>query len=85
MGCVYFQPPYISGDYCEVGYLVPTDKDYIYYLHDSCKILISEVRIIDEKDVFLNKKTNTYRLINPNLGQDEKNTICISDTNLLPQ
>ena len=52
---VYFQPPGISPEYCEVGMIHETDTDYIWYLHEPCKILISEVKIIPKENVIVQK------------------------------
>lgn len=61
MNTVYFQPPGINPKYCEVGTISETDPDYILYLDEPCKILISEVKIIDKEKIFFYKKS---RLIN---------------------
>lgn len=53
---VYFQPPLINPKVCEVGMIMPHDKDYIWYLDEPCKILISEVKIIPKENVIYNKK-----------------------------
>ena len=42
---VYFQPPDINPKYCEAGIITETDKDYIWYLDEPCKLLITEVKI----------------------------------------
>ena len=55
METIYFQPPNINPKYCEVGTILETDKDYIYYLDEPCKILISEVRIIEKSNVIIQK------------------------------
>jgi hypothetical protein len=39
-----------------------TDPNYIWYLDEPCKILISEVKIIDKKNVYYNKKTRNYEI-----------------------
>lgn len=57
MNTVYFQPPKINKKYCEVGMFLDSDPNYIYYLDEPCKIHISEVKIIDKKNVRFNKKT----------------------------
>ena len=49
MNTVYFQPIGIKPQYCEVGMISETDPDYIWYLDEPCKILISEVKIIDKE------------------------------------
>lgn len=48
MNIIYFQPKGIKLQYCEVGMISETDKDYIWYLDEPCKILISEVKVIDK-------------------------------------
>ena len=56
MNTVYFQPKDINPKYCEVGMISKTDPDYIWYLDEPCKILISEVKIIPKDQVIYNKK-----------------------------
>ena len=41
MSTVYFQPKGINPKYCEVGMISETDPEYIWYLDEPCKILIS--------------------------------------------
>jgi len=55
MTAIYFQPPGISPLYCEVGMIMENDKDYIYYLDEPSKILLSEVKIIDKSKVVIQK------------------------------
>jgi len=62
MNVVYFQPPGIKPEYCEVGMIHESDPDYIWYMHEPCKILISEVKIIDKDMVSFNKKTGIYSI-----------------------
>jgi len=62
MATVYFQPPGIKKEYCEVGTILETDEDYIYYLEEPCKILISEVKIIDKEDVIYDKALQLHRI-----------------------
>ena len=57
MNTIYFQPKGINPKYCEVGIISETDKEYIWYLDEPCKILISEVKIIDKENVVYNKKS----------------------------
>ena len=64
MNTVYFQPPGIKKIYCEVGMISETDPDYIWYLTEPCKILISEVKIIDKKNVTYDKKSRLYYVKN---------------------
>lgn len=66
---VYFQPPGIKPQYCEVGMISETDPNYIWYLDEPCKILISDVKIIDKENVIFDKKSRLIRLKNY-----EKNT-----------
>ena len=66
MKTIYFQPPGIMLEFCEAGMISETDKDYIWYLDEPCKILISEVKIIPKENVFYNKKTRSYRVISSN-------------------
>ena len=56
MDTIYFQPPGINPQYCEAGYISEKDKEYIWYLDEPCKILISEVKIIDKENVIFDKK-----------------------------
>ena len=55
METIYFQPPGINPEYCERGMFMPNDKDYIYYLDEPCKILISYAKIIDKENVIIQK------------------------------
>lgn len=57
---VYFQPPGINKKYCERGMISETDSEYIWYLDKHCKILISEVKIIPDEDVFYDRKTRNF-------------------------
>lgn len=52
---IFFQPPGINKVYCERGIILESDKDYIHYIDEPCKILISEVKIIDENNVTVQK------------------------------
>jgi hypothetical protein len=60
MNTIYFQPPGIRPEYCEVGIIHESDPDYIWYLDEPCKILISEVKIVDAKNVTYNKKIGLH-------------------------
>ena len=62
MNTIYFQPPKINKDYCEVGTILKSDPDYIHYLYEPCKILISEVKIIDKENVIFSKKRDLLRV-----------------------
>ena len=55
MSVVYFQPKGINPKYCEVGTIHETDSNYIWYLDEPCKVLISEVKIIDKENVIVEK------------------------------
>jgi hypothetical protein len=59
---VYFQSPDINPRYCEAGMISETDKDYIWYLEEPCKILITDVKIIPKENVTYNKKRRLYEL-----------------------
>ena len=59
---IYFQPPGIKPQYCEAGMISETDKDYIWYLNEPCKILISDVKIIPNEEVIYNKKIRAYKI-----------------------
>lgn len=60
MNTVYFQPPNINPKYCEVGMISETDPDYIWYLEEPCKILISDVKIIPIQNVIYDKKSKLF-------------------------
>jgi len=62
MNKIYFQPPGIKTQYCEVGMISETDPEHIWYLHEPCKILISEVKIIEKENVIFDKKSNLIRV-----------------------
>ena len=62
MNTIYFQPKGIKPQYCEVGMISETDPDYILYLDEPCKILISEVKIIDKENVIFDKKSRILRV-----------------------
>ena len=57
---IYFQPPGINKQYCEVGIILDTDKDYIHYRDEPCKILINDVKIIPKENVVYDRKNNLY-------------------------
>lgn len=59
---VYFQPPNINPIYCEAGVILETDKDYIFYLDEPCKVLISDVTIIPKENVTYNRKARLYEV-----------------------
>jgi hypothetical protein len=60
METIYFQTPDIKPQYCEIGMISETDKEYIWYLEEPCKILISEVKIIPKENVTYDKKSRSY-------------------------
>lgn len=62
MKTVYFQTPDINPLYCEAGMISEIDKDHIWYLDEPCKILISEVKIIDKENVIFDKKSRLLRV-----------------------
>lgn len=59
---IYFQPKGIRAHACEVGMISETDPNYIWYLDEPCKILLSEVKIIDKENVYYNKKTRNHEI-----------------------
>ena len=62
MNTVYFQPKGIKPQYCEVGTISETDPEYIWYLDEPCKVLISEVKIIEKENVIFDKKSRLIRV-----------------------
>ena len=60
METIYFQPKGIRPQYCEAGMIHKSDTEYIWYLNEPCKILISEVKIIPKENVTYNKKSRLY-------------------------
>lgn len=62
MNTVYFQSKRTKSQYCEVGTISETDPDYIWYLDEPCKILISDVKIIDKENVIFDKKSRLIRV-----------------------
>jgi hypothetical protein len=63
MNTVYFQPKGIKPEFCEIGMIHKSDENYIWYLEEPCKILISEVKIIPKENVIYDKKKGLYRVI----------------------
>lgn len=57
---IYFQPPDINDKYCEVGIISESDPEYIWYLNEPCKVLITDVNIINKEDVIFDNKTKCY-------------------------
>ena len=64
MNTIYFQPKGIKPEYCEAGIIHETDPEYIWYLDEPCKILISKVKIIENENVIFDKKNNLYKIKN---------------------
>jgi len=64
MNTIYFQPEGIDPKYCEAGIILERDKEHIHYLDEPCKILISEVKIINKENVRFDKKNRTCHVIN---------------------
>lgn len=62
MNTIYFQPPGINKEYCEAGMIHESDPDHILYLNEPCKILKSEVKILDKSQVYYNKKQRCHKL-----------------------
>ena len=62
MKTVCFQPPGIKPQQCEVGTISEKDSKYIWYLDEPCKILITEVKIINKEDVIFDKKSRLIRV-----------------------
>ena len=60
MNTIYFQPPDIKPQYCEVGMIHESDPEHIWYLNEPCKILISNVKIIPTENVTYDNKTKLY-------------------------
>ena len=60
MNTIYFQPPGIKSQYCEVGMIHESDPEHIWYLNEPCKILISDVKIIPTENVTYDKKIKLY-------------------------
>jgi len=63
MNIIYFQPHGIKPEYCEAGIIHESDKDYIWYLNEPCKVLISEVTIIPKEKVYYDKKNRCNKVI----------------------
>jgi len=68
METIYFQPPGIKPKYCEAGMIHESDPQYIWYLDEPCKILISEVKIIPKENVIYDKKRGLNIVTNPPHG-----------------
>lgn len=59
---VYFQTPNINSKYCDAGMILETDRNYILYLDQPCKVLISDVKIIPKENVMYNRKARLYEV-----------------------
>jgi hypothetical protein len=57
---VYFQTSKQKKPYCDVGMISETDKEYIWYLDEPCKVLISDVKIIDKENVYYDYKIKSH-------------------------
>ena len=60
METIYFQPKGIKPQYCEVGMIYESDPEYIWYLDEPYKILISDVKIIPKENVIYDKRSRLY-------------------------
>ncbi len=60
---IYFQPKGINPKYCERGIIHESDPNYIWYLNEPCKVLISEVKIIPKENVYYDKKSRECMII----------------------
>ena len=63
METIFFQPKGINRKYCEIGMISKTDPEYIWYLDEPCKILISEVKIISKENVIFDKKNRLFMVL----------------------
>ena len=63
METIFFQPKGINHKYCEIGMISKTDPEYIWYLDEPCKILISEVKIISKENVIFDKKNRLFMVL----------------------
>ena len=59
---VFFQPPGIKPEYCEVGMISESDPDYIWYFDEPCKVLVKDVKLIPAENVEYDKKSNLYKV-----------------------
>ena len=57
-----FEKVWIHPKYCEAGIILETDPNYIHYIDEPCKVLISEVKIIEKENVTFNKKFRLYQI-----------------------
>jgi hypothetical protein len=63
MELIFFQPPGINSQYCEVGFILQKYPDYIWYGDEPCQILKTEVNIIPNEMVLFDKKKRSYKVI----------------------
>ena len=66
MNVIYFQPKNINPIYCERGTIFEDESEYIWYLDEPCKILKSEVKIINKEIVTYNRKNRLCYIKNKN-------------------
>lgn len=59
---IYFQPEGIKSNLCEVGMILDSDPDYIYYMEEPCKVHISEVKVIPRDQVMYDPKNRVHRV-----------------------
>ncbi len=57
---IYFQPPGIKPQFCEVGIIHESDPDHIWYLNEPCKIPIEAVKIIPKEKILYDRRTDSY-------------------------
>ena len=69
---IYFQPKGINPKYCEVGIIHESDPNYIWYMYEPCKVLISEVKIIPKENVYYDKKSRESMIINLKANKNGK-------------
>lgn len=62
MSAIFFQPPGIKKEYVEPGIIVKDELEYIHYMKEPAKILITEVKIIPEEQVYFDKKEKLFKI-----------------------
>lgn len=75
---VYFQPPGIKKQYCEIGMILENDSNYIHYMEEPCKILKDGVKIIEKENVTYDKKTRTYTIKSNSLGIEAGDNLIVN-------
>lgn len=60
---VFFQTKGMDPNQCEAGMILNNDLDYIHYFDEPCKVLISEVKIIEMKNVRVDIRKRIYKVI----------------------